>query len=147
MSAGTFHGNPTVTPKLGGRGWVCAKSQREIWLARESAANFYKARGGGTESANMGRSCERLWVIDHSFTGTRPNRGKGEAGRAGSNWPALPRRGQPWAVGSPCWPPNHYGEEALGGRGALKPPTPSFLGWWGMGGCGPARLNINITHG
>lgn len=88
-----------VTPKLGARGWVCAKIQREIWLAREANTNFHKARGGGTESTNMGRSCERLWVIDHSFTGTRPNRGKGKAGGAGSNWPALPPEVNPgrWA--------------------------------------------------
>lgn len=45
--------------------------------------SIHEARGGGTESANMHRSRERLRVIDHSFTGTRPKAGMGKVGRAG----------------------------------------------------------------
>lgn len=50
----------------------------------QGTESIHEARGGGgTESANMHRSRERLRVIDHSFTGTRPKAGKGKVGRAG----------------------------------------------------------------
>lgn len=80
---------------------------KSVWPGsrREVAARFHEARGGGTESANIRRNCERLRVIDHSFTGPGPNQ-VGEAGGASWNRLALPRRGLPWAEGSPCWPSN-----------------------------------------
>lgn len=62
-------------------GWV-PKAKGDLaaqGVRAQSAASFHVARGGGTESANMCRSRQRLRVIDHSFTGTRPNGGKGEA--------------------------------------------------------------------
>lgn len=100
------------------------KSQREIWLPRESEPRRLQVftRPGQEEEearvqirAGAGRGCGLSTTVS---LGQDPGvaRGKGGAGRADQNWPALPRRGQPWASGSPCWTPNlPEGRSQLGG--------------------------------
>ena len=84
---------------------------------------------------------ERLWVIDHSFTGTQP-KGKGGGRRGPLDSACAGQKGPTLGSGLPLLdaPPPKRGE----GRSCLNPPPPLLprvLSGQDQGG-----LNINITH-
>lgn len=110
-----------------GVGWV----PREIWLPRDSEPRQLQVFTRPEEEEPRVQICAgagRGYGLSTTVSLGRYPRGDGGGRKGRLELAALPRRGQPWAAGSPCWTPNLPREEKRGGIVASIPQLPSFQG-------------------
>lgn len=110
-STGLSQRNTHISLKWGA-GWLGQVSTKEAKGSRSCSGSQSLGSCRFADQRRRNRECkyvqerERLRVIDHSFTGTRPKLRKGEAGRLARTGLCCPEAGPAQTTGSLCWTSN-----------------------------------------